>query len=247
MDLTGWESNGPDAQSDVKSAAREFALQFPHCPNPALVQAAQAGVLPEELRDRLNQHVARCAACASLASDLFTLDEAPLEAGEQQRIWGRIRSGIAAEELSRRAAASHSAWWRALLRPMPVAVAAAAALLVLIGVRSVQHLRQPAATVSQARRPDAAAPPAAALRLEKPAVMLPPAAVLVWRGSPDAGIAARQQLQDALAPYQADEYGEAAARLEALAKKYPSMAEAQFYLGVCRLFLDRNGDAVTSL
>ena len=46
MDLTDWGPDGLDAQNDLKDAAREFGVQFPHCPKPALVQAARAGVLP---------------------------------------------------------------------------------------------------------------------------------------------------------------------------------------------------------
>jgi TolA-binding protein len=248
MDLTDEGPDGLEAQSDLKDVTREFGVQFPHCPKPALVQAARAGVLPAEVRDRLNEHVAHCAACAALASDLFTLDEAPLPVSEQERIWDRIRSGIAVEELSAQAKAPRSAWWRFLLRPMPMAMAAVAVVLGTIGVRLVQHPHEFAAVVSQTRQPAAVTPPpAGVLRLEKPPVMLPAAAVLLWRGAPDAGNAPRQELRDALVPYEKDRYAEAAERLEALAGKYPALAEAHFYLGVCRLFLDRSADAATSL
>ena len=218
MDLTDGGPDGLDAQDDLRDVSREFGVQFPHCPKPAMVQAARAGVLPAPVRDRLDEHVAHCAACASLASDLFTLDEAPLHAIEQERIWGRIRSGIAAGECSPRATAPRSAWWRFPLRPIPMAMAAVAVVLVTIGVRWAQHPDEPTAVVSQSRQPEAGTPsPAGVWRLEKPPVMLPAAAVLVWRGASDAGNAPRQELRDALVPYEADRYAEAAERLEALA------------------------------
>jgi tetratricopeptide (TPR) repeat protein len=237
---------GPDGL-DREDVSREFGAQFPHCSEPALVQAARAGVLPAPVRDRLNEHVAHCAACASLGSDLSTLDEAQIGASGQERIWGRIRCGIAAEEIGAPAKAPRAVWWKFLLRPMPLSMAVAA-LLVVVGVRFVVQPQPPAAVVSQTRQPEAPTPPpAGVLRLEKPPVMLPAAAVLLWRGASDAGNAPRQELRDALVPYEADRYAEAAEGLEGLAKKYPALAEAHFYLGVCRLFLDRNADAVTSL
>lgn len=246
MDLTDWGPDGLDARSESNDATREFGLQFPHCPKPATLQAARAGVLPAEVCGRLNTHVAHCAACASLASDLFTLDEAPLELNVQERIWGRIRSGVAAEGIRVQAAARRSAWWKFPFRAMPMALAAAA-LLVTVGVR-LQRPQPPTAVVSQVRRPETVTPdPTGVLRLEKPPVMLPAAALLVWRGASDAGNTPGRSLRAALVPYEADRYGEAAEGLESLAKKYPALAEAHFYLGICRLFVGRNADAAASL
>ncbi len=41
-----------------------------------------------------------------------------------------------------------------------------------------------------------------------------------------------------------DDYAEAAVRLETLVPKYPDRAEPLYYLGVCRLFLNRNEAAI---
>jgi hypothetical protein len=244
MDLNDWGQEGATARSDAAEAARQFRAQFPHCPEPAMVQAAKAGVLPDDIRDRVNQHVAECAACATLANDLFTLDEAPLEAVEQERIWGRIRTGIAADEL--KPAAARSGWWQFLLRPLPLAVVAAAVVLAVIGMRSMQQSPGPTVAVTQPASPVAYPPARSVLQLEKPPVMMPAAAVLVWRGA-DSGNAAREELQKALAPYEAGRYGDAVSSLTSLSSKYPQMAEAHFYLGVSLLFQDQNADAAASL
>jgi tetratricopeptide (TPR) repeat protein len=248
MDLTDLEPEGPDAERNRADATRAFGVQFRGCPEPAVIQAARAGVLPAELRDRVNRHMAECAACFSLDSDLFTLDEEPLQAGSREKIWGRIRSGIAEEEFRPQAAPARSAWWRSLLRPMPVAVAAAAVILLAIGVRMAQQSSAPLTAVNKAQQPKVVTPPQPAfIALDKPPIMLPAAAVLVWRGASDTASAASQELSGALEPYAANQYADAEQRLDSLTRKYPAFAEAQFYLGVCRLFLDRNEEAVTSL
>jgi tetratricopeptide (TPR) repeat protein len=85
------------------------------------------------------------------------------------------------------------------------------------------------------------------LRLEKPPIILPAASVIVWRGQKDASSEQNKELKQALAPYEADNYAEAAQRLDRIRQKYPRMAEAPFYLGVSQLFLNQNEDATKSL
>ena len=252
MDLNNMEPGGPEVPSDLRDAIAEFGLRFPHCPKPALLQAAQSDVLPAKVRDIVREHMGACAACTLLARDLFQLDEAPLPAEEKEKIWGRIRTGIAAEQPVKTAPPRPG--WRALLfRPVPVAALAAAAILAVVGTRLVQHSQRPTAAVSQAGQPQAAAPsPSTAFRLDKAPVMLPASALLVWRGEAEArpaglGNAQSKELREALIPYAADQYAEAAQRLENLTKKYPRLAEAHFYLGVCRLFLGHDDEAVASL
>ena len=255
MDVTNWEPDGPDFPSDLRAAIAGFGIRFPHCPKPAVLQAAQSDVLPPEVRDNVREHLRACAACTALVQDLSELDEAPLAAKEQEKIWGRIRAGIAAEESALKPAAPRSGWWTLLFRPLPVAILAAAVILVVIGGRLPywqKSRQQPTAVVSQARQPEArqrqSLPPVSSvLRLDKPPVMLPVSAVLIWRGEADAGNARDKDLRTALAPYEADQYAEAAQRLENLTKKYPRLGEAHFYLGVCQLFLEHNDDAAASL
>jgi len=108
--------------------------------------------------------------------------------------------------------------------------------------------RQPATSLSQAPNPKAATPsPPTVFRLEKAPIVLPASAVMVWRGESDKGNAQWKELQEALASYQADDYQEAAQRLKRITEKYPRLAEARFYLGICQLFLDGNVVAAENL
>jgi TolA-binding protein len=192
----------------------------------------------------LREHLDACAACRALVRDLAELDEAPLEPAQREKIWGMIRSGIAAEESAK--AAPRAPWWRSIFPP--VAIVAATLVLVLIGGRMMRNPQRPPSPVSQSRPPEAVAPPTpSVLRADKPPIMLPASALLVWRGETGAAQDPGKELRAALVPYEADQYAEAAQRLEGLAKKYPRMGEARFYLGVCQLFLDRPADAATSL
>ena len=47
--------------------------------------------------------------------------------------------------------------------------------------------------------------------------------------------------------YQSGDYAQAAERLRGLTAKHPRLAEAWFYLGVCRLFLKADADAAGDL
>ena len=42
----------------------------------------------------MREHLGACAACTALIQDLSELDEAPLPAEEQERIWGRVQAGM---------------------------------------------------------------------------------------------------------------------------------------------------------
>jgi tetratricopeptide (TPR) repeat protein len=250
MDLTNREPDGPDVpDATLNDAIAEFGARFPNCPKPAVLQAAQSGVLPVEAGDMVRDHMAACAACTALARDLSNMDEAPLAAKEQARIWDRIRAGIAAEESALKTAAPRSGWRALLFRPVPVAILAAAVILAVIGGRLLHQPRpRPTAALGPARQPEAVAPPdSTAFRLDKPPVMLPASALLVWRGAAEAGSAQDKELREALIPYAADQYAEAARRLESLTKEDPRLETAHFYLGICRLFLERNDDAAASL
>jgi hypothetical protein len=247
MELTNREPGEPEFGRDLSEATGEFGARFPHCPKPAVLQAAQAGVLPVEVGDEVRKHVSACAACSVLVRDLAELDESPLQPTGREKIWGMIRSGISAEEAAAKPATS-PAWWKLIFRPAPVAIFAAAAVLLVVGGRLLHEPQPPAPVVTRTHPPEPVAPPpAGVLRVEKAPVILPASAVLVWRGDANAGNTQGKDLREALLPYEADQYAEAAQRLEGLAKKYPRLAEAHFYLGVSRLFLDRNADAAASL
>jgi TolA-binding protein len=56
-----------------------------------------------------------------------------------------------------------------------------------------------------------------------------------------------QAFDEAIAPWQAGNYAEAALRLEALAQRFPDDADAQFYLGTAWLLAGVAPDAVAPL
>ena len=73
--------------------------------------------------------------------------------------------------------------------------------------------------------------------MSKPALLLPLATALVVRGEAEE---ASRALGAALAPYRTDDYVAAERLLAAVVQKYPSSADAWFYLGSTRLL---DGDA----
>jgi TolA-binding protein len=87
-------------------------------------------------------------------------------------------------------------------------------------------------------------PKPSVLKLEKPAVELPP--VLIWRGS-GSEQEFETDLSKALEPYKIEDYATAQRELETLVARYPRSPEVHFYLGVCQLFLGQNRDAAESL
>ncbi|HEY6308384.1 MAG TPA: anti-sigma factor [Candidatus Angelobacter sp.] len=248
----GWmnrEPAEPGLPSDLSEALDGLRTKLPRCPKPELLQAAQADVLPAQQREDIITHLESCPACTSLLADLEALDDAPLDKAGQQRIWKRIRAGIAAEDPAPMAGRTVTGWSNSWLRPMPLAaMAAAVVILVVVGFLFVRDRQQPVNQVAQ-NHPVEQLPTAApsVLRLEKPPVVLPASAVIVWRGQQEAATRQANALKQALAPYEMDNYAEAARRLERLRKQYPQMAEAPFYLGVSQLFLNQNEDAALSL
>jgi predicted Zn-dependent protease len=85
------------------------------------------------------------------------------------------------------------------------------------------------------------------LPLEKAAIKLPAASVLLYRSDAASSQAFLKDLAAALKPYRADDYSEASRRLGNLSRKYPNSPEVPFYLGVSQLFLNDNTHAVDSL
>lgn len=122
-------------------------------------------------------------------------------------------------------------------------------VLVAIAVRKGPSVIQPASPVETARGPSVGPPPpsAFALVLQKAAIKIPAAAVLIYRSDRKDSQAFLKDLAAALEPYRRDDYAEAARDLAPLAGKYPNAAEPAFYLGVSQLFLNQNEAAIASL
>lgn len=192
------------------------------CPHPDLLLAAREGVLPEEIGAGVVAHLAECSLCRALERGLADPELTAPTAREEKRLRARVRRG-AGERPKRR--------WA--LFAIPAAAVAALCFVFLI---------------PRGPRP-APAPPAPATRagLEKPAVNLPVASALVWRGAGEEPQKLIQELNEALEPYRADQYEESVRRLAAFTARYPKSAEAQFYLGVSLLFLDRKAEAAAAL
>lgn len=246
MSWTRREPGEPELSTELTAAVAKLRTKSPLCPPPELLQAAQAGVLPPELARDVTEHLESCRLCQSLQVDLDELDNTQLDAVVQTRIWKRVQEGIPAHTAPVNVT-TRSTWWTLMLQPLPVAAMTAfAVVVVVIGLRFFNGRQQPAATVAQNQTP-ASLPAPSALRLEKAPVVLPASTAILWRGQEDPSARRSKELKQALAPYEADNYAEAARQLDRLRKKYPRMAEAPFYLGVSQLFLNQNEDAAKSL
>lgn len=238
-----WTDIDPDEEALLKELAlsREAGIGSGRCPEPELVSAAGAGVLPAALAGAVAGHVERCPTCRALERDMASLEPVGTTLEERQRIRARVERAAGA----RSRAPFWSAWsWRF------AAVAACVIFLLVAGGADVWFLLSPgpvpdSAPVRWPARPWASV--AAQHPLEKPPVRVPLAAALVWRGgaasSEDDRLAA---LGEALVPYQADDYAEAVRRLVALTSRHPD-PEAHFYLGVSRLFLKDHARAIEAL
>jgi hypothetical protein len=200
------------------------------CPHPDLVLAAHSGVLPEPAQADIAGHLASCPWCAAVVRDFSDPAISEPTREEAKRIRARVFGAAGL-----RPASPWRWWWR------PLPVAATAALVLAFGAWMFLG--------RQASPPGPAAPGLASmLRLEKPAVKLPLASALIWRGEAQAEEEKYlAELGAALAPYRADDFAEAARRLESLSRTHPQRAEVHLYLGVSQLFLSRTGEAVGSL
>ena len=186
------------------------------CPSPDVVLALGGDALPDEIRQPAEAHVARCAACRVFLADMAQIEpEAP--ASLDGRVLDATRSGGGA--------------WRTVVLPM------AAVLVAAVGVGIYYRATRsavPDATVATA--PAAAAEPSPASHgtwdIRKPALLLPLATALAVRGEEaDASTA----LGAALAPYRTEDYVEAERRLADVVDRFPTSADAWFYLGATRL------------
>ncbi len=219
---TDWDSE------ELEFAPRRAASR---CPPPALVLGFKSGELPSDLVPRVAQHVAGCVMCRTLARDLVDLQDAGPALAQKQRVRERLRP-------------PRSRWWLIPAVAAPAAAVIVAALLLSSGLprRRAAEQRAPVAAVS----PPPAMQPAPAI--PKAPVMLP-VSILVFRGQSDRGgqEAMLQAFGTAVAPYRADRFQEAIARLQEFTKKYPAMPEGFFYLGVSRLLAGQGAEARADL
>lgn len=244
MSWTRREPNELELSTELNTALGRLRTNSPACPKPELLQAARSGVLPPETGKDIHQHLEGCRLCQSVVADLEAMDNEDLDSAVRKRIWKRMQPAITGQNAA--TDVRGRPWWNLWLRPMPLAATVVAALALVVGLGVLRERRQPANPTAQNQIPAVPATPSA-LRLEKPPIMLPASAVVVWRGQEDPSSKQNRELKQALAPYTAGNYAEAAQRLDRLRKKYPRLAEAAFYLGASQLFLNQNDDASKSL
>lgn len=225
---------------DVEPGEAEFAAQWQArlgggqpsgCPAPGLLLAAQSDAVTEQVQTAVRSHLEQCPFCQGLLRDLAEPEFTGLTDATRKSIRARIPSA----EPQRRAKRN---WW--LWAAVPVAASLVTGFFYL---RTAVPPVEDVAAVPEAAAP---APPdqaSALLKLTKPAIQLP-AAALVFRGGEEGGEGA---LLEGIAAFRRDDYAEAARLLERAAKQQPEIAEAHFYLGVSLLFLERNAEARASL
>jgi hypothetical protein len=240
-----WADAEPDEVSFLGRALDTRGWTFgeaQRCPAPEMLRAAQESVLPDDLQRLVASHVERCPVCQLLVEALDDASVAGISGDEQQRI-GRVLRGKTAHA-DRLGLGS---LWTGFWRPIPVSLVT----LLVLGSVGWLVLREPAPPPSSARGGEPAAQTRATkpsvFTLEKAAVRLPAAAVILWRSDKEADSdRATRDLASAIEPYRRDEFTEAARRLTDVARQYPASAAAHFYLGVCDLFLRREVEAIAA-
>jgi len=231
----------PDEQAFLEELHDPLAVLRAHasrCPEPDVLMAACAGVLPEPAAAAVASHLAECPLCRTLARDMAGTSPS----GPTRKERERMRAPVSREAAGATAHPGRARWL--MFRP---AVAVLAVLVVAVAAALWVYRDRQAPPQQTASAPQPLSRDIPGLPLEKPPVSLPLATALVWRG--EAGVDRERYLADlghALAPYRTDDFAEAARRLEALARTHPT-AEVLFYLGVCRLFLGMNEGAVGEL
>lgn len=201
----------PDQDVDPRLRAAAEALP-PIGPHPDedAWVALQSGMLSQPARRAVADHVASCASCAVVYRAISLLTAEAQQGGLRPPIVRNTWLGASRNIL--------------LMAGMLVA---AVGLVVWIGTRSEGPPAQ-----NLAPRPWA-------LVLTAPAVQLPARYVVPAQGADEDRRFVRA-FGDAIAPYRAGDYANAAVALDAVAARFPDIAEAAFYLGVSRLLA---GDA----
>jgi len=233
--MTEWNDLDPD-DDGAQFFRRGGGGPGAPCPSPELVQAARMGTLPPHVQDRVAAHLERCVVCQALRDALNDPSVGELRPEEQARILERVHAGPDAPTRIRSA-----------IRLWQFAGAAAAVVLLIAGTVLVWQSRRaaPAPTTPQiAAKVPRPAPPSV-FQLDKPAIRPPDAGDLLWRGSGKP--APSDDLARAFEALRRNDFAEAEGRLQALVRRQPRSAAAQFYLGMTELFLQHDHEAVTAL
>ncbi|MBL8177588.1 MAG: hypothetical protein JNK48_23125 [Bryobacterales bacterium] len=223
-----------DFDREERDLVRRAGLDRMGCPAFDLVLAARAGVLEQAQATPLLSHLESCRFCQALCADFAQGESSSATLENRERIRARLDRAIAKP--------IRGPWYRRW-----EILAAAAGAVACLSV-AVQLRRTPAPHPASSRVVIQSVKPQFFLKLTAPPVKLSLNSAITWRGEGKAGgDGYLKELGDALAPYRAADYGEAASRLGKLAGKYPESAEAAFYHGVSLLLSDRASEAKGAL
>lgn len=220
------------------ASVETLRAQHSGCPRIGVLRASQAGVLPEDAAQRVARHIVKCDFCRVLLRDLADEQFVIPTPGEAQRV--RVRVLAAPREAGKAgslARSSFGGWfWKAA--PFTAVVAVALAAVLWVRFHSAGSRGAPLATSG----PGTAT--MSALQWEKLPIRLQEKSALIVRGE-QARYA--RELTRALAYYRQDNYAEAAQQLEKVTRAFPRGVEGQLYLGISRLYLQRNAEAILPL
>lgn len=233
----------PDFDTD-EQAFHSQVTRGKACPSLPVLLAAQQGVLPEQAQLSVTQHIAECGLCTMLLQDLAELPEAAFTAEQEQRLRPVLPAiPFAANVVSLPAKRPSSL-------PMIAAIAAALVLTVtgLMAYRmwDKQQMAKQTPTAVPQRTPLAAPVEIALAKLPAPAGI---AEGMVLRGDSAAASVNPPfaELLPAFEAYNQDQFDVAVHHFSALQTSYPKSDIPPLYLGIAKLFLGQNEQALDTL
>ena len=214
------------------------------CPRLEVLQASQAGVLPEDAGRSVAKHAEHCGFCQTLLKDSMTEEFANASSDEARRVWERVLAAAQNKKSAKAGGGLLEIWfWKAI--PITVLSAVAVAFIVWLRVRPIVQPHPTQTTVAQQSQKPANP---TGLVWEKLPIKLQASSILVMRGAPRTEAERyAAELTAALKYYRDDQYGEAATALGNVSKAFPHGIEGQLYLGITQLKLKDVADAVMSL
>ena len=238
----------PEERELLESLGTSFESQkakHAGCPAPDLLLASQAGVLNEETAGKVASHLERCTFCRILLRDLSDPELASARPKEEDRIRERVFGAKQAAAKSTHAVVAVRK--RPWLLSVTFATAACAVLAVVLWMR-FHPGPQPAPRVVTITAPREKPSTPSVFVWEKLPVRLQASTILVLRGGPQTSQSTyTSQLTTALVFYQDNQYNEAVQHLAKVVKAFPNGVEAQLYLGISRLAVAQNAEAVEPL
>jgi TolA-binding protein len=241
----GWDAEERAALDAMGPALRELQSRHEGDPPLELLRAAQADVLPDDLRADAMRLLDASPWHRALV-DGADAAEPSLTADDRQRLLRRIQGARAQDAAP--AATRRWLWQPALAAAAVVVVAAGAAWMLRTRVPDVGPGEKPEATIAVATPPAPVVPapaPAYRLPLDQPQIKVS-AAALIYRGASDEN-RLLADLKPAFDALRAGDHAAAVRDLSELLDRYPMAIEVPYYLGVSQLFLNDAERALANL